>query len=175
MKKDFKTFICSPASLASLALILALSVMPTRAEANVTASGFGVGVVLGEPSGLSARWWLNPSYDALDFAVAYSFDSYFLVNADYKLHFPSWFRSTLAGRKGVIPYFGLGAGLGVGRGPANTVGDTRVFVGLRLPIGVHWQIQQSPLAVFFEVAPGLGMAPSTSAFVQIGIGLRYFF
>jgi len=47
--------------------------------------GFGLGVVLGEPTGISAKFWLTPG-TALDFGLGYSFtssNSVFDFYADY--------------------------------------------------------------------------------------------
>ena len=50
--------------------------------------GFGLGVVLGEPTGISAKYWLT-SGGALDFGLGYSFtssNSVFDFYADYVFH-----------------------------------------------------------------------------------------
>ena len=50
--------------------------------------GFGLGVVLGEPTGISAKFWLTPG-TALDLGLGYSFTSeksVFDFYADYVFH-----------------------------------------------------------------------------------------
>jgi hypothetical protein len=48
--------------------------------------GYGIGIVLGEPSGLSGKYWLNNT-NALDFGLGFSFTSFnnsrIQLNRDY--------------------------------------------------------------------------------------------
>ena len=47
-------------------------------------SPFGLGVMIGEPTGISGKYWLSPA-NAIDFAVAWSFanDANFHLHTDY--------------------------------------------------------------------------------------------
>src|ERR1039457_238047 len=48
--------------------------------------GYGIGIILGEPSGLSGKYWLN-STNALDFGLGFSFTNFnnsrIQLNCDY--------------------------------------------------------------------------------------------
>ena len=57
--------------------------------------GFGAGIILGEPTGLSAKSWLSQQ-NAIDLGLAYSFRhrGYFHLHADYLWHFPDVIEST---------------------------------------------------------------------------------
>ena len=48
-------------------------------------SGFGIGVMAGEPTGISAKLWMSRS-TAADFGVAWSIDSYLHVHGDFVMH-----------------------------------------------------------------------------------------
>jgi hypothetical protein len=54
---------------------------------NAQPSGFGIGVILGEPTGLSAKYWISP-YCAIDGALAWSLDkkSRVQIHSDYLWH-----------------------------------------------------------------------------------------
>src|ERR1017187_9804926 len=45
--------------------------------------GYGIGIILGEPSGLSGKYWLN-STNALDFGLGFSFTNF--DNGRIQLH-----------------------------------------------------------------------------------------
>jgi len=71
--------------------------------------GFGLGVVLGEPTGISAKYWLS-SGTALDFGLGYSFTSsksLFDFYADYVFHSSDMINST----ENFVVYYGPGARL----------------------------------------------------------------
>ena len=131
-----------------------------------TVGAFGqasVGVILGEPTGLSAKLWIDERA-ALDIAVAWSFTNTGLVyvHLDYQQHFPSF--DVESGR---LPWFvGIGAKVYIG---------ADVTIGGRVPIGLVYEFAEVPLELFLEVAPGMRFFPATQFDVGAGIGLRYRF
>ena len=66
---------------------------------------FGLGIILGEPTGLSAKLWTGSS-NAFDFGVAWSFggSGHLLVQADYVWHSSL----TKASSGGLALYYGIG-------------------------------------------------------------------
>jgi len=103
--------------------------------------GFGMGFMVGEPTGLSAKFWLNDN-NALDFGLAYSFvrsNSAVSMHADYLYHAFDLIKSNYR-----IPvYYGFGARLRFVNGSDNALGARGV-------IGVAWLSDQSPIDVFAE-------------------------
>lgn len=127
-------------------------------------SGFGVGVILGEPTGISFKLWAEKN-SALDGAVSWSFtkESSFHLHADFFLHNFNIFKV----EKGKLPiYYGIG-------GRVKLVKDTRV--GVRIPIGIEYIFQNVPIDVFLEIVPLLDLIPGTEFGINGGIGIRYFF
>jgi hypothetical protein len=126
--------------------------------------GFGLGVIVGEPTGLSLKGWTG-SRSALDFALAWSFGRHdaFHVHADYLFHKFGLFKV----EKGdLVLYYGIG-------GRVKAVEKTRV--GVRIPIGISYLFERDPIEIFFELGPILDLAPSTDFYMTGGIGIRYFF
>jgi hypothetical protein len=126
--------------------------------------GFGGGVILGEPTGLSAKAWVSQQ-NALDFGLAYSFRSkgYLHLHADYLWHFPHVIQSTER-----LPIFvGVGGRLAVGRGSG--------IFGVRIPFGIAFWLRSAPIEFFLEIAPIVDLAPATGASANGGVGARYFF
>jgi len=125
---------------------------------------FGLGLILGEPTGISFKKWTGNKI-AIDGAVAWSFsgeDSLHL-HADYLVH--SFNLITV--ERGRLPiYFGLGARL--------KLGDPSRF-GIRIPVGVSYIFEEASLDIFFELVPILDLAPDTDFKIAGGIGIRYYF
>ncbi|HAL91600.1 MAG TPA: hypothetical protein DCM68_01060 [Verrucomicrobia bacterium] len=85
-----------------------LSIWMAAAGARAT-EGFGLGGIVGEPTGVSAKMWVTPR-QALDAAAAWSFSDNggFQLHADYLFHQFEWLKLDPAtGRMPV--YFGVGA------------------------------------------------------------------
>ena len=140
----------------------------------------GLGIVLGEPTGLSAKYWLTSKH-SLDFGLGYSFNSFIFVYADYLFHFPGAFGASSQFVAQLNPYIGIG-GIFMGstassgtRGRYFTSDGSSAGVGMRLPLGIEWTPGEPPLGIFIELVPGLGIIPSTFGFVEGGIGVRYYF
>jgi hypothetical protein len=120
-----------------------------------------VGLILGEPTGLSAKQWIGEGA-SLDLAVAWSFEppGAFYVHVDYQQHFDH-----LDIDPGELLWF-------AGIGPRISIRDG-VAVGARIPVGLVYEIEEVPLEVFLEIAPGLQLFPDTDPLFGGGIGVRY--
>ena len=127
-------------------------------------SGLGLGVVFGEPTGLSAKMWTSER-TALDAAVAWSFagDGWLHVHADFLIHN----YNLIDVSQGALPvYFGLGAFITF----ASNLG-----LGARVPLGLAYQFEDAPVDIFAELVPGLSLLPGMGFYMGGGIGVRYFF
>lgn len=126
--------------------------------------GFGIGVILGEPTGISAKGWTSLR-NAIDVGAAWSFRhrGSFHLHAGYLWHFPNVIQSS----ERFVLYTGPGGRLAAGRG-------TGIF-GFRAVGGFAWWPRSVPLDLFLEIAPIIDLAPATELSVNGGIGVRYFF
>ena len=158
-------------------IILMSSILNSAAYA-AAGRDLGLGVFIGEPTGLSATIATAPNQEIRPL-LAYSFDNYLFLSADYDFRYPSasWLP---AGLKHLIPYVGVGGALfissgatpGEKHGPFD--GSGSVGLGLRVPLGIQYRLVQSPIEFSAEIVPGLSLAPSTSFLFQGGIGVTYF-
>lgn len=125
--------------------------------------GVGFGVILGEPTGISAKGWTSVQ-NAFDVGLAWSFrgEGSVHIHADYLWHFERVFQSS--------ERFPLYVGIG---GRLATRGET-VF-GVRVPLGIAWWPREAPIDVFLELVPIVDLAPETELSGNGGIGVRYFF
>jgi len=141
------------------------------AVASAQLSGTGIGIIVGEPTGLSLKSWLSAK-TALTVGAAWSFrnDGSLLLWADYTLHSFNITRS--ADPRSLAFYYGIGGKVGfVDRN--DTKNET--VIGARIPLGLMLPIGTSPVAVFLEVVPTLDLSPDTDFGVNGGIGVHFFF
>ncbi len=127
--------------------------------------GFGLGVIVGEPTGINAKLWTSES-TALDFGLGYSFtssNSLFDFYADYVFHNPDMLQS----EEKFIVYYGPGARL--------KINEHESRLGIRGVIGILWLPDGTNFDLFVEVAPILDIIPETNFDFAGGIGGRYFF
>jgi hypothetical protein len=132
--------------------------------ASAQESKFGLGVVLGEPTGVSAKLWLGQT-SAVDGVVAWSFakNPSLTIHADYLFHFFNVFSI----EKGRLPlYIGIGGTVSIGPDPD---------FGVRIPFGATYLFDTVPLDIFLEAAPIFLLFPATDFDFNGGIGIRFYF
>ena len=140
--------------------LLAFSFSST-AEAQSRYSNTELGVILGEPTGISLKAWQSDN-TAFDAGIAWSFgdNGSLHLHGDYLIH--NW----LDVESGSLAlYYGLGARVQLADDPR---------FGARIPIGLQYNIPDTRLATFFEVAPLLDLVPETSFDVNGGLGIRIY-
>ena len=126
---------------------------------------FGLGISVGEPSGLNGKYWLTEN-SALDGGLAWAFDgeTSLQTHVDYLIHNRKLLR---VNDEPLLFYFGGGARFKFDS--ANTL------FGLRVPVGLSYEFQEEPIDLSFEVAPILDLAPRTNVSLNVGIIGRYYF
>ncbi|MGB0651046.1 MAG: hypothetical protein ACPG3U_03865 [Rhodothermales bacterium] len=126
----------------------------------------GVGVILGEPTGLTAKQWLSSEH-AVDAAVAWTFsnDTRIQIHGDYLYHRVHFFNADEY--EGRIPfYFGMG-----GRA---IFGENDTTVGARFPLGIGKTLDDAPIELFLEIVPILDVVPDTEFDLNGALGVRYY-
>ena len=153
--------------LSILTLAFAMMVMApneVKAQANGNGGKLGVGVMLGEPTGISIKSW-NNSRSAFDVGAAWSFagnNDAIHLHGDYLLH--SW----LNVEKGDLAfYYGIGARV--------VLSDPDAKAGVRVPFGLNYIIPDSRVDVFVEAVPILNLTPNTGFDGNGALGIRYYF
>ncbi len=176
-----------PAGAACLLLLLSLLVtllFPSPAEARPRPTGgtpftanktFGIGLILGEPIGLSAKYYLSES-TALDFALG-EYDR-FREDDDLGVHIDFlWHPVTLlTADPFLLPlYFGIGGRIvGDDDGPD----DDELDFAVRAPLGVALDFNRVPVDVFFELAILIELINDDNeddVELDAALGVRYYF
>jgi len=132
--------------------------------------GFGLGIIIGEPTGIAFKGWLD-NKSAIDGGVAWSFvnNGSFHVHADYLRHVD--IESTTSGN--FMFYYGIGGRLKAKNNNNNTSDDARF--GARIPLGLTYVFSGEPIDIFLEAVPVLDFSPKTDASFNGAIGARFYF
>jgi hypothetical protein len=152
--------------------LLMIFAEPTRAQDR----GFGIGFILGEPTGLSAKLWTSRE-NAFDFGLGFGLGGDRVTyNGDYnngsRTHFHMdylWHSFSAFSSTERFPlYYGIGARF-------NTGGGYDDSFGIRGVLGIAWFPHATPIDVFFEVVPVLQLTDSAGFGIDAGAGIRFFF
>jgi hypothetical protein len=136
---------------------------------NAQESGLGIGIMVGEPSGLSAKKWLN-SNNAIDAGLGWSFseNGSAHLHADYLYHNYDLIKVSDA----KIPlYFGIGGRFKF-KNDEKSVGNS---IGIRVPVGLSYMVSSAPFDIFAEIVPILDLSPDTRFSFNSALGVRYYF
>ena len=147
-------------------VLLAVAVLSGIGRAE--GSGVGFGVIVGEPTGLSAKFWLGGDA-AVDAAAAWS-----LLRRVERLHVHADFLwhsfDLLEVSPGQLPlYYGIGGRVKLASG------DNKLRVGCRVPVGLEYLFDGPPIGLFIEVVPILDLLPATGFNMNGAIGGRFYF
>jgi hypothetical protein len=124
----------------------------------------GLGIILGEPTGISFKMWTSQTV-GIDAGAAWSFvdNSYFQIHGDLLFHNFNLFKVD-TGKMAL--FYGFGARI---KFADNTI------VSLRVPVGITYEFEKTPIELFLEVAPMLNLTPATEVDIAGGVGFRYYF
>jgi hypothetical protein len=144
--------------LLALACLLVTAATPLWAQ---KAGDAGVGVILGAPTGITGKLWLDDTR-ALDAGLGWH--SEMTIYGDYLWH--AW-NVLPQPPQGKLPlYLGLG-------GQVRTYRDTEF--GIRAVAGMAYWLPRHPVELFLEIVPVFRLTPGTSVGLDAGVGLRYYF
>ncbi|MFQ5823510.1 MAG: BAPKO_0422 family outer member beta-barrel protein [bacterium] len=151
-----------------LAIILLFSLCDT---APAQQRGFGTGMILGEPTGISIKNWIGYS-KAIDFAIAWSFEgnNSLTIHADYLNHN----FKLIHVEKGSLPLF-YGIGGRVRFNDHNGKDNDDIRFGVRVPVGLAYLFENVTLDLFTEIVPILDLVPETDFKLNAAVGIRFFF
>lgn len=149
----------------AILLLGGIMLMPASSSNNALAQSrpFGVGFILGSPTGLSIKYWQSRGR-AIDGGIAWfsGRSSNVYLHGDILRHN---FNATQSGRTPL--YYGIGARF--------IFNEANTDVGIRFPLGISHLFSQEPFDVFFELAPILNLSPRSGLYIDGGFGIRYYF
>lgn len=144
-------------------LILTLSCLQSNA------TNFGLGAVVGEPTGVSAKMWLDRTH-AIDGAFAWSLSgpNAIHIQSDYLIHELGFFSIS---KHPINLYYGAGGRLSSYSGK----NKTGLGIGARAPLGLSYQFKNPAVELFAELGAVLELSPSTEFQIGLGLGGRFYF
>lgn len=138
---------------------------------------FGLGVIIGEPTGLSAKLWTSP-VNAFDFGLGWSvggdrigkYKGFYDGGSRVHFHMDYLWHSfdAISSSERFPLFYGLGGRINSGAGYEASVAVRGVF-------GIAWLPRETPIDIFLELVPSLQLTSSTGFGLDAGIGARYFF
>jgi len=148
----------------------------------------GLGLELGYPVSLVAKYWLN-STSAIDAAMDLAYFSSVGFHADYLHHFRDGFGHSTKFLAETVQYVGIGAA--VVPSYASILGFSYFGWAIRVPLGAEWlpKLEGFPLGIYAEVVPqfgfvsfsgpagtpGLGTVSGSGFGASIDVGAHYYF
>jgi hypothetical protein len=150
---------------AAFTFIIILVMLPISAfaQANVDETrNFGLGLMLGEPTGVSVKSWLGQK-SAFDIGAAWSLsgrNEALHMHADYLYH--RWFED----RENLAFYYGLGGRI---------IFSDNAMAGIRIPFGLTYVFDSVPFDLFVEAVPILDLSPDVEFAGNGAVGIRYYF
>jgi opacity protein-like surface antigen len=158
---------------AVLACCLCLAAQSSLAQQ----SGFGLGIILGEPTGISAKAWTSP-VNAFDFGLGWSVggDRIGSYKGRYdggtRVHFHMdylWHAFHVIHSNEQFPlYYGFGGRINNGAGYDGSFAVRGVF-------GIAWLPRSPSIDIFLELVPSLQLTSATGFGMDAGLGARYYF
>lgn len=139
---------------------------------SAAAEKFGLGIIQGDPTGLSGKFWLS-NQQAIAGGVAWSFRK----GGTLHLHGDYIFHHDLSGEvkgdlqkglKTAHPYLYYGVG-------GRLKDEIQDRISVRFPIGLTTQFNNAPIDAFIEIVPLLDLAPATEFDLNAAIGARFYF
>lgn len=147
-----------------LGMLLMLKPEISKGQANGDGGNLGIGIMIGEPTGLSVKTW-NSGRSAFGIGAAWSLsgrNEAIHLHADYLLH--SWF--TEMDEERLAFYYGIG-------GRIIFADDPRA--GVRIPLGLNYVFGSIPFDIFVEAVPIVDLTPETEFAGNGAVGIRYYF
>lgn len=159
-------------------IIMVILVLLSAKQISAQSRGFGLGVIIGEPTGLSAKYWTSGN-TAFDFGLGFSMggdrlsNKYkYYTNDNSRVHFHAdylWHSFNAIQSSENFPlYYGIGARL-------NSGGNYDASFGVRGVFGIAWYPHSTPIDLFVELVPVMQITPDVGFGIDAGFGIRYFF
>jgi hypothetical protein len=145
-----------------LLTLFVLSIVATQVFAGQSGK-LGLGITAGDPFGPTLKYWLSED-SAVDLGVGFNHDG--LIYADYLWH--KWGLATQSETGRVGLYAGIG-----GQFENERHGDDEMSA--RLPLGVNFLFNRSPLELFAELIPVFQFTPEGDFDLDAVIGVRVYF
>jgi hypothetical protein len=152
--------------------IAIIMLLLAAASANArTQDDLGIGIILGEPTGLSLKYWIDEER-AVDGALAWSHseNDSLQLHGDYLIH-----NYDVLEVDEMPVYYGIGMRLKFKDEDGRGRNEHDAMFGIRFPLGITYLFEDAPLDLFFELVPVLDLSPDVDLDINAALGLRFYF
>lgn len=126
----------------------------------------GAGIKLGEPTGVTLKYWLNQR-NAIDFTLGFAvFNS--SNGANINLNYLYHYYNVIQSQKDITLFVGFGARILTREHASSTFGVRGIG-------GASMNLKTYPIEIFLEAAPVFRLFPTTGIDYDMAIGARYYF
>jgi len=140
---------------------------------------FGIGLMLGDPTGLSAKYFMS-GQTALAFGLGNAYHDHHYPNDFHYhgIHFHTdvlWHPVLLVRNPSIRLPFYLGIG-GQFRAYEDGNGNDHSYLGFRVPFGIAIDFVRAPIDIFFELVPTwVFVGPGDDFYIGGALGFRIYF
>ncbi len=153
------------------------SILSTLHAQTPLGRSFGFGVILGDPTGLTAKFAMSHKTD-LSLSAGSSYFGSPRFGIDYTWRFYSFHDAPIHLYAGP----GVAVGLGTGNGWFYSNASRKFYyrssgeagVGVRGIFGANINLRNDPIEFFFELGPIVGLTPTFGSTVEVGLGVRFY-
>jgi hypothetical protein len=138
---------------------------------------FGFGIILGDPTGLTGKIWINRE-NAVALSIGNSYFGALRITGDYLWHFNAF------NSKVVSLYAGPGGVIGIGESGGWYYKDKKdrywirddkgLGIGVRGIFGLNIIPKNTPLEFFVEIGALVGVVPAFGSSGEGSIGIRFY-
>lgn len=150
----------------STVLLLFLTFATNQLFAQPKASNLGIGLQLGQPSGVSLKFYSNLGV-SIDVLAAWDLDDFFFINAH------GLFEKPIGNARGFGYFYGPGAFFGIRDGNDRSGFGNDIVLGISGTIGMNFFIDQ--FEIYIRLTPRLALIDAVDGDIGGGLGFRYFF
>lgn len=151
-----------------IGIMVCILTLSCTALSSAQETDIGLGIIVGEPTGLAGKYWLDKD-TAIAGAAAWSFEGKdtMHLHMDWLRHNWELIRDSAEVTQGEIPlYYGIGGRIRLGE---------EAVIGIRFVIGLSYMFEEAPFDMFIEVAPIMDLTPSTEMNGNAAFGVRFWF
>ena len=134
------------------------------------ATDYGLGGILGSPTGISAHKRLDKDH-TLAGALAYNFSSYRGIHLHVDYLWDNVYKMKIVDQVWNL-YYGVGGRLISINAGKN---DGKTSLGIRAPGGAYRNFTDPNVMIFGELVPVLNLSPNSEIHFDVGVGLRILF
>lgn len=154
----------------ALVIIILLSCSIAGLAVDTKSHVFGMGVSVGEPSGISFKLWINRK-SAFASVLAWQNKDRVYFHLDYLLH-----NYNVIPKKdltGEVPFY-AGCGFSVENTKDSNLSPVTSYA-VRIILGMDYIFDEMPIDVYGELVPTVIFYPDSGAMLATAIGIRYYF